>query len=266
MIKQRERPKLALCTRIMPSLEVVLSHAKKNGYKALDYSLDWRLPFFSAYETKKFKETVQGNHLEIRYHLLFGPIEMGHKDRETALSSLKVLKRCLEIINHFGGKYATVHIGLGASPQDLSWKRAIQHLRELVRYGRSLNVKVCLENLKNGWTSEPQRFIELVEESGALVTFDIGHAFSSPQANNGGISCSKFIRMIAPKIVNAHIYEAESTSHLPPQNLKIIGPALSELLKTQCDWWVIELGEEQWIKHTRNLLDTFFDNNLQSAS
>ncbi len=179
---------------------------------------------------------------------------------------MRLLKRCLEIINFFGGKYATVHIGLGIPVRDLNWKRAKHNLRELVRFGRNLGVTVCLENLKNGWTSEPDRFMELIEESEAKVTFDIGHAFSSPYTNNGGASCPEFIRMVAPKIVNAHIYEAEDPGHLPPQNLEIISPALEELLQTRCDWWVIELGEEHMVKHTRKLLNSFLESYFPQTS
>lgn len=262
MNKRRRQLKLALCTHIMPSLKAVLSHAQEKGYRAIDYSLDWRLPLFSAQNTQRLRETLQGNHLEIRYHLPFGAVDIGHRDRETAMVSLQLLKQCLEIIRNFGGKFATVHIGLGTPIEDLDWRRSLSNLQGLVEHGEKLGVVVCLENLKHGWTSEPELFLKLIERSGAKVTFDIGHAFSNPHSRNGGTSCVDFIKLVAPKIINAHIYEAEDPGHLPPKDLEIISPALTELLKTKCDWWVIELGKKEWVENTRNLLCTFLDNNL----
>lgn len=245
----------------MPSLEAVISHAQHNGYHAIDYSLDWRLPLFSAQNTQRLKDVLEGNHLEIRYHLPFGAVDIGHKDRETAAASLRLLKRSLEIAKDFGGNFATVHIGLGSPMENLDWKRTINNLGRLVEHGERLGITVCLENLKNGWTSEPELFIELIEQSGAWVTFDIGHAFSSPQCRNG-TSCTDFIRLVAPRIVNAHIYEAEDPGHLPPRDLQIIGPALTELLTTKCDWWVIELGKKEWVENTRGLICTFLESNF----
>jgi sugar phosphate isomerase/epimerase len=259
MNKRGKKPKLALCTHIMPSLEAVISHAQEKGYRAIDYSLDWRLPLFSAQNTQKIKDMLEGNHLEIRYHLPFGAVDIGHNDKDTAAASLRLLKRSFEIIKNFGGKYATVHVGLGSPMENLDWRRTVVNLQRLVEHGKRLGLVVCLENLKNGWTSEPELFLELIEKSGALVTFDIGHAFSSPHSRNGGVCCVDFIKLVSDKIVNAHIYEAEDPGHLPPRDLEIISPALAELLKTKCDWWVIELGKKEWVENTRSLLCTFLD-------
>ncbi len=69
---------------------------------------------------------------------------------------------------------------------------------------------VCLENLKHGWTNNPETFVELVEASGSMVTFDIGHARASPFISSGDYTLQEFLESVENRIRNLHVYEIES--------------------------------------------------------
>jgi sugar phosphate isomerase/epimerase len=138
------------------------------------------------------------------------------------------------------------------------FERTKERLRELVERGHEVGVTVCLENLRWGLTSEPSHFIELVEAAGSAITLDVGHAVSSETARAGTTTGAEFARMLAPRIVGAHVYDREDPHHIAPTDLDRIGDTLKVLLEeTPCKWWVIELFSAEDIRPTRELLLDF---------
>ena len=87
---------------------------------------------------------------------------------------------------------------------------------------------ICLENLKQGWTSEPEILAELAEYSGAAITFDVGHARGSAPLREGRVTLEEYIRPFANRIKNMHVYELENLEgrHVEPTDLDGIGPNL----------------------------------------
>ncbi|MDI6822193.1 MAG: sugar phosphate isomerase/epimerase [Actinomycetota bacterium] len=254
------KPKIAPCAKTILSIKDVLEYGGESGYMAVDCSLDSKLLKLLESERKKFEEILNGNNLEVRYHCAFADGELGHVNPSIAQASLVLFKDIIDSVQRFGARYITVHIGLDRESENkLSWERAVENLSELVGYGNERGVTVCLENLKTGWTSDPQLFLRLVELSGAKVTFDIGHANSSVHANDGGVTAVEFLESVAKHVVNAHIYEAEEPHHIAPRDLSVIGPVLERLLKTGCDWWVIELDDKEEVEHTKTLLQSFLE-------
>jgi len=256
------KPKIAVCAKPKFSLEDALNIAKNNGYIAVDWTIELdRLSLFKNERASFEKLLKEKDHHEVRYHCPLAKFEIAHINPYISKTSVKLLKKCIDAIATFDARYLTLHIGGASTIEELSWDTAVKNLSELVNYGDKNGIVVCLENLKVGWTSDPVLFSKLVELSGAKVTFDIGHANSSVYANSGETSCLDFLEAVSALVANAHIYEAEDPDHIAPDNLSIIGPVLKELVKTPCDWWVVELDDCDSIEKTRSLLQGFLDEN-----
>ncbi|MDP2211683.1 MAG: TIM barrel protein [Candidatus Aquicultor sp.] len=188
-----------------------------------------------------------------RFHL-YSQLDIGHFDNTKAQAAVAAYKDLITAISRRGGAYLTIHIGLNYSDDDLSFEDAKENLAGLVRFAQSKNVNLCVENLRRGFTGNPYMFAELIEYSGAHVTFDIGHATSSLAAANG-FGPIEFLELIAHRVVNTHVYEYEldGVGHVAPRDLSVIGPVLAELQSAGCSWWVIELEEDD-LCNTRELV------------
>ena len=188
-----------------------------------------------------------------RFHL-YSMLDIGHFDKSKARAAVAAYKELIAGISRQGGAYLTIHIGLNYNDDDLSFEDAKVNLAELVRFARSEKVNLCVENLRRGFTGNPYMFAELIEYSGAYVTFDIGHATSSLAAANG-FGPLEFLELIAHRVVNTHVYEYEldGVGHVAPGDLSVIGPVLAAIEDAGCGWWVIELEEEN-LCNTRDLV------------
>lgn len=253
--------KIALSAKIESSVGNILEHAVENGFEGIDWSFhpndfietDLAERWLGAFRMK-YPE------IELRYHVPYGDIEIAHKNNEVSERAVILLKKSIEAIKRLDGRYLTVHIGLGPdSSQALCMDRAKSNLSLLVDYAYSAGVVLSLENLKCGYTSDPRVFSNLIMTSGAMVTFDIGHGLSS-SANENDWPCVKFIETVASRIVNAHIYEAETHEHVAPVDMSVIGGPIKKLMETPCEWWVVELSRSEDVLRTRRLLQKMLMN------
>ncbi|MEJ2212057.1 MAG: hypothetical protein P8129_23905 [Anaerolineae bacterium] len=105
----------------------------------------------------------------LRYHGFFPGHEFAHADPEAASRGLDVHLSVLEVMPGLGEPVITVHIGLH-SQDPLDADRAVEHLARLVERGRQLGITVCLENLRQGPTSDPETVVEWAVASGAMIT------------------------------------------------------------------------------------------------
>jgi sugar phosphate isomerase/epimerase len=202
---------------------------------------------------------LAGPKLELRYHFPLGRYEIADLDEGSADEALTQFLVAVDIVAKCGGKYLTVHAALHSGAHDYPvFARTKERLRQLVEFGHELDVTVCLENLRWGLTSEPEHFVELVEFADAAVTFDVGHGVSSETAHSGRMTGEEYARLLAPRIVGAHIYDREDPHHIAPTDLARIGDTLQVLQReTSCRWWVIELFSAEEIRSTRQLLLSF---------
>lgn len=142
----------------------------------------------------------------------------------------------------------------------LSWERTIERLRYLVGHARALDIRICLENLAWGWTARPDLFEKLVRKSGAWVTLDIGHARVSPAVVSQQYSIEDFVSPHPERVLNAHIYHEErAQGHLAPGGLGDIEERLMLLERLDCDWWVLELHQEEPLLATLGIVRQFLD-------
>jgi sugar phosphate isomerase/epimerase len=271
MTAARPKPTLAFSNRIGLTGTALVGYALDQGFHGVDWHLYSRAPERSLTgDDLRALEDLRRAGLELRFHLS-PEVEMAHADAAVAARALEHLKLGVDIAARYGGHsasarqalppastYATVHLACNESPPgDLDWAAALDNLSALVAYGAARGVTVCLENLRRGWTSDPDRFLELVQRSGASVTFDLGHANSSSLSHRR----LEFLDRVAPRVVNAHVYayEQEHVGHLAPSDLSVLRPLLAALLATSCDWWLIELSDRAAMERTRALLVDFLD-------
>lgn len=249
-------PRIALTTPCEPEFSWVLDLAHDQyGTAALDIRIDG-LGGQSEQLISRIVDPFLSRPTAMRFHFPLGGIEVGGPDEASDASGLTGAKEVIDALPGQGERLLTVHLPLcsDATPKQLA--SAGQRLHDVVQYGRERGVTVCLENLRWGITSDPAVFIDLIEYSGAGVTFDIGHANSSEFAQ-AGFSSERFAELVSAYVRNAHVYEREDTCHHAPTDLARIGPTLEILLQTGCDWWVIELFDREEVVATRSLLMEF---------
>jgi sugar phosphate isomerase/epimerase len=138
-----------------------------------------------------------------------------------------------------------------------TYNHALKYLEQLVSYGNKKNVTVCLENLPFGFTCTPSGFLDLLKATGAAATVDIGHVAASPVVKDGIVSAEEFITTVSQYIQSAHVYDLEVINketncvyHVAPKDRSVMTSRLTALLQSNCDWWLIELGDPEEILQT----------------
>ena len=257
---RRFSPKLAMCN-FLADPEELGAFARRHGFAGIDYSFDMlKLPGTPALEARWIKEVASLRPLEVRYHCPFERVDLGHDDAVKALEADKLFRRIIRLVAKAGGRYVTIHIGLGhETTKPLSWDATMEKLRRLVHYGRTMQVIVCLENLAWGWTSKPNLYEKLIRGSGAGVTLDIGHAHACESVQSRQYIVEDFVSPHADRVFNAHIYHTEvlDEGHITPADLREIEDRLSLLQSLKCGWWVLEIRHEEGLLQTRKIVDEF---------
>jgi sugar phosphate isomerase/epimerase len=249
-------PRLAICAHATPTLTEAVSLAGElPGALCIEYSFDPSNLTEALRDSAAIRRMTRRD-VELRYHFPLGRFELANLDEDSAAEALGEFLSAVDLVAKCGGRYLTVHAALHSGAHEYPvLERTKERLAELVERGNEVGVTVCLENLRWGLTSEPEHFVELVEAADSAVTLDVGHAVSSDTAKSGAISGAEYARMLAPRIVGAHVYDREDPHHIAPTDLNRIGDTLSVLLdETACRWWVIELFTADEIRSTRELL------------
>ena len=255
------RPKLACCN-FMPDVKRLREFALDHGFDGVDWSFTpENLPMTGGEEASLAKAVASLDPLDIRYHCAFKRTDLGDVDEGRAAEAMKVFRHVCRIVSEMGGGVVTIHVGLGRdSTHNLSWDRTITGLSSLVDFANGLGIRLCLENLAWGWTCRPELFERLVRKSESWATLDIGHARVSPSVVTQQYQVEDFVSPHPERFLNAHIYhEEEGDDHLPPKDVADIQPRLNILRRlASCDWWVLELREEEPLRRTLQVVREFF--------
>ena len=129
-----------------------------------------------------------------------------------------------------------------------------------MQFARKSWLRLCLENLAWGWTSRPELYEKLLRKSGAWATLDIGHAQVCPSVASQQYRVEDFVQPQPERFCNAHVYDAENShGHIPPRRLEDIRDRLDLLGSLPlCDWWVLELREEEALHTTLAIIKEHF--------
>jgi len=256
-----KRPKIACCNFISDP-HMLKEFAITHQFDGIDWSFNQQNLPRSPFEESALVEIISDlQPLEVRYHCAFSRTDLGDIDSGLAAEAMIMLRRVCRLVSKLRGKYLTIHVGLGRnSTNNLSWNRTIEGLTELVRFANGMGVRLCLENLAWGWTSRPELFEKLIRKSGVWATFDIGHAQVSPYVETQHYELQDFVNPHPDRFLNAHIYHEEmSEMHIPAEKLDQINKRLELIEKLKsCDWWVLELREEEALLATLNVVREFF--------
>jgi sugar phosphate isomerase/epimerase len=196
--------------------------------------------------------------MAVRHHGYFPGKEIGHAHPGAAEDAVQFHFKAMEAIRGIGERLMTVHVGLDRT-LPLDRHRVVKNLTRLVRYGKKIGVVISLENLRRGPAANPRTLLEWARRSGAGITFDVGHAVSSPCVRRKEISVEKIIDLAAEQIMEVHLYESETDRHWAPRTMKILGPIVDKLITVDCRWWTIELEDTRDVTHTRQLLADYFE-------
>lgn len=251
-------PKIALSSRFSLEAQNLIRFAKEHDFDGIEYSIQSETSTSLRAEIKNM-ESLARSGLEIRYHMPFKKIELAHNDLEHTQESVKHFKECLDVIHHLDGRFVITHLCLGyrLALDKMKYEHAAKFLGQIVNYAAQKNISVCLENLTFGFTNTPSVFLDLLKSTGACATVDIGHLVSSPVVTEGIITASDYITELAPYIVTAHVYDKEvydkatnKAVHIAPQDKETMMIRLKKLLQSNCNWWLIELGDADEILRT----------------
>jgi sugar phosphate isomerase/epimerase len=254
------KTKLAMCN-LFSDVEQLKAFAFEHGFSGIDWSFEpVTLPQTPTDESRWADRLSALGALEVRFHCPFHRIDLGHVDPWEAKGAEAVFRNIIRLVAKVKGRFLTIHIGLGRdSTEPLSWDRTAKNLSRVVQYGASHGVKVCLENLAWGWTSRPHLFEKLVRKSGAGVTFDIGHAHACESIKSQQFEIEDFVTPHADQVLNAHIYHTElaNRGHIPPERLEQIEDRLEILKSIGCNWWVLEVWNEEELLQTKKIIDAY---------
>lgn len=253
---------ITLSTRYSRSPEKLFDFLRGNGLAGIEYTINAQDDISLEAERSALLALAERG-VKVRHHLQFNRLEMAHKDAPAAAEALRHHKRCIDLVSQVGGTHVIVHLCLGYldRPELMSRENARNNLASLVEYAAAKEVTVCLENLRGGLVATPDDFLDFTDFSGASATVDIGHVAASQCVRDGAVSAEKYIELLAPRLVSAHIYDIELKDdrgkvwHKAPDSVEVLAPRIHELLKAaHCDWWLIELGEPEEIIRTAGFL------------
>ena len=237
--------------------------ALENGFHGIDWSFDMSNLPETPLEASRWATRISTlAPLEVRFHCPFPQLDIGHEDPSRQQAAVDIFEGIIRLVSKGGGRYLTIHVGLGHdTTRVLSWESTISRLRDLVLYGESQNVVLCLENLAWGWTSKPNLFEKLIRHSGAGVTFDIGHARACEAVRSRQYGSEDFVSPHMERVANAHVYhdEIEGVGHVPPKSVSDIADRLDILVQSGCPWWTLEIRETEGLAQTKGVVDDYLN-------
>lgn len=251
------QPQIAVCNIFNQNAELLAAFAERHGFEAIEWTIAPQQPRDQFVKLMRRLEPF-----DVRYHCRHIGVDLAFSD-DRGESSLELLNGTVEQVAEAGGKYLTVHIGLGnPTGAGLDIDKAIANLSRLVLHGERHGVAVALENVTTPPTNDPDTFNRIVAESGAYVTIDIGHAHAVRELKHGEMIYERYILPNSERMLNAHVYHTElgGIGHVPPDCLWDLFIRLKTLSQfPRCDWWVIQLQDPKEVLQTRIYLKNFLE-------
>ncbi len=204
-------------------------------------------------ELEKNLKSCLNQGVKVRFHGFFPEFEIGDADSSKANEAVRVHLECLDAIKDLGEPFITFHSGLNQKIE-LNYDTLVENLSRIVEHGQSRGIRVAIENLKKGLTSDPEVLLDLSMQTNARITLDLGHAITSHAVVTGQFNVIEIIDMFQDRLSEVHFYEKELDRHYPPKDLSILGPIMDRLLLTHCRWWTIELDDFNEVKDTVALI------------
>jgi len=239
--------------------DAVAAYARRHRYAGVEWYLDQRrIPIAPEARARMFA-TMRVAGLNARFHAPAADVEIGHADPAIAAASLRYLLMYMEFLAEAAPTTLTVHVGSRSIPMELlSWDTTLEHLGQVASAGAARGVTVCLENLKRGWTSDPDTLMSMAEAAGSAITLDLGHAGASPFVQSGG-TLEAFYATVSSRVANVHVYalETQDGRHLPLESLETHRGVLDAMVAEGRHPWVLELSSIEDLTTTQGTLQAY---------
>ena len=253
-------PKLLFCHfPFGKDCEAIQEYVAARRYDGVEWGLDgWRLMIARGRRQQMMDRLRRGASL-CSLHAPYTDLEIGHRDAEYAEAAVRVLQRYVDAAADLSAHHINLHVGSFApEPEELSRETLVRNLVGLMNYAAKRGTVVTVENLRHGPTSDPETFAALLRQTGAPVTFDLGHAHGSAWVQDGRGSVADFLKSIPTPILAGHLYFTErNDSHFAPTDVDDIAAALNGLWEAGCDFWVLELHTRETLEQTRIVVDQY---------
>jgi len=254
------RPKLLFCHfPLGKDFEAIRAYLTAHRYDGVEWGLDgWRI-MVARNRRRQMIEGLRWAASLCSLHAPYTDLEIGHRDAEYAAAAVRVLRDYVDAAADLGAHHVNLHVGSFApEAEELSWNSLVRNLATLMNHAARHGTAVTVENLRHGPTSDPETFAALLRETGAPVTFDLGHAHGSAWVQSGRGSVTDFLKSLPTPIVAGHLYFTErNDSHFAPTDVDDIGKALDGLREVGCDFWVLELHTLATLEQTRRVVDEY---------
>lgn len=235
--------------------------------EAVEWNLGVARPPLAPGRRKKVIQLMDELAPRHSFHAPATEIELAHKDSEIRQLSRLVMKQTIDFVSEREkGEHITFHMANSALEKagQLSWDYGVESLVILAEHAKKRGVRLALENVRSGWTGDPDLLLQLATEGGVDITFDAGHAAAGRWVQSGNGTAVDFLRKILPKVITAHLYEIEvdeprPSTHLPPANMENLAPIVQLLLEAGCPWWTVELPDKAQFLTTYQLIADFVD-------
>ncbi len=261
------KPKIMFSSRVFGNdVQVILDYALAQGYDGVEWYLNsFRLRTNSKHRQQFFDKLDEYPELYYTFHLPTVDVEIAHREPFIARGSLGYLQMYIEylapwFLRQKNPQVLTLHVGSNSiSVDELDWEVALAHLKQLGEFAGERNGKVLLENLKVGWTTDPETHLQMVDHGGLGITFDTGHAASNAMVRSEKLDLVDYADALSERIQHVHFYAYESLDqgrHIPPQgwaDIERIWRKVVSLPKLVSI--VLELATEQELAQTFNLLN-----------
>ncbi len=233
------------------------------GLDGLEFSLnDMRLPMGEFY-WPRFVESLADVGV-LAFHLPFLDVEVASSDPMIARTGVAVLKSYMKRLAPLKPAYLNMHVATDADLGEAHVPSAIANIRELNLYARELGHILCVENVRRGVTSNPRIFRDIVAESGANATIDVGHARGSAFLAAEGGDPLAFFDGIEDRLVTAHIYAIEDAKgHQPIVETDGVDPFLQKFRANGVQYWLLEHHSEEAFRTTLPNVRAWLQNTIQ---
>ena len=243
------------------------AYREAHRYDGVEWNLaTWRLMMPAAPRRRLFEAWRAASPL-CSVHAPYTDLEIGYRDPDYAAAACRILKDYIDAAADLGAHHINLHVGTyRPDPSELDGTVIRRSVTDLLEYGARRRVPITLENLAGGPTSVPEEFAAILRDTGAPVTFDLGHAAGCKWVLEGHGTVLDFLNAIPSPILASHVYQIErKDTHFAPKSVEAFGPVLAGLIEKRCSFWVLELHSLESLEQTRRVVDQYLDSAERQA-
>ena len=250
-----ERAKIANSSLCCKYIDDALSLIRTNRY--LEWDINF-LPFSLNNKRMSYVRDVIKEYGDVRFHLPYGFWDLGINDETVFSNSYRYYCRLFAAIESLDLSVAVLHIGAATGSDE---ETAIKGLKQLVPIAKQHGVKLCLETLIHGLSSDMDFIKRCMEIDGLYLCLDTGHV--EVLRRQKGDCIYDAIASIKDKILHAHVYDYEddNMNHVPFTSESIkTNVWLPLLLSTDCKWFTMELDFQEDQDRQKMMVEEYLRN------